>query len=258
MTTEDVFGRVRGKHCITASNVARWEGQSAVLIFDEFDPLKFTREQMRDYFATSWEWARRAHTHDPQARYFVWGWNGGLKAGASQPHGHAQMALGRGMHYAGVEGLRRAALGYRTRYGANYFDDLQSAHDDIGLGITVGQLRGCVYLAATRPKDIWIMSMANATFDDDLADALHDALRALIDHTGTGAFNVLITPPPLPALLGEGPGVGLEDWSGFPVLLRLCDRGAPGMISSDLGMIDIYAHNVIAADPFVVKARSFL
>ncbi len=249
-TAEDVFGRARGKYCVTASNISRWEGQSAVLILDEHDPLKFTREHMRDYMATSWEWAQRAHAHDPEARYFVWGWNGGLKAGASIQHAHMQLALGRNMHYAKIEWLRRAALDYRTRHGASYFDDLQIAHDDVGLGLTAGTLRGFVYLAPTCLKEIGLMGRA---FDDELADALHDALRALIDRTGTDAFNVFVTPPLIPPLKGRREDA--EDWTGFPVLVRIGDRGPASMVSSDIGWLDLYAHNVISTDPFVVKAQ---
>lgn len=246
-TTEDVFGRVRGRYCITASNVARWEGQGAVLIFDEPDPLAFTRDHLRDYFQASLEWARRAHRCDPQARYFLWMWNGGLKGGASVAHAHAQIGLGRGMHYAQVERLRRAALAYRERHGANYFDDLLAAHEDVGLDIRAGCLRGFVYLAANRPKDIWILGRA---FADDLADALHDVLRGLIERTGTRAFDVAVLMPPLYAPPFEERS---EDWSGFPVIARLGDRGSPDMISSDIGAIDLYAHNTIAADPFEVR-----
>lgn len=246
-TTEDVFGRVRGRYCITASNVARWEGQGAVLIFDEPDPLAFTRDHLRDYFQASLEWARRAHRRDPRARYFLWMWNGGLKGGASVAHAHAQIGLGRGMHYAKVEMLRRAALAYGERHGTNYFDDLFAAHDDVGLSIHAGRLRGFVYLAANRPKDTWILGRA---FDDDLADALHDVLRALIERAGARAFDVAVLMPPLYAPPFEERS---EDWSGFPVIARLGDRGAPDMISSDIGAIDLYAHNTIAADPFEVR-----
>jgi hypothetical protein len=266
-TAEDVFGRVRGKYCVTTSNVARWDGQCAVLIFDEYDPLKFTRDHMRDYFATSLEWARRAHDYDPPARNFVWMWNGGLKGGASIPHAHAQMGLGRGRPYAFVERLRRATTAYRREHGADYFADLLSAHEDVGLGVEFAGLRGFFYLAANRSKDLWIYG---AAFDETLADALHDALRALIDHTGMGAFNVGIVMPPLftPSPSGGGTsskrsggeegwgeGENQADWTGFPVLLRIGDRGSPHMISSDVGAMDLYGQSVIAADPIAVQAQ---
>ncbi|HEY3342614.1 MAG TPA: hypothetical protein VGK81_11380, partial [Anaerolineae bacterium] len=145
-TAADVFGRIRGAHCITTSNIARWDGQCAVLIFDEPDPLAFTRAHLRDYFRTSLRWAARAHQADPQARYLVWMWNGGPAGGASIPHAHAQIGLGRSPHYTMVEGLRQAGLSYRAHSGINYFDDLYAAHVDAGLGFGMGDVRGFVSL----------------------------------------------------------------------------------------------------------------
>lgn len=250
-TSEDVFGRVRGEHCITASNISRWEGWCAVCIFDEPDPLKLTQVQARDYFRTSLQWARLANQHDPLARNFIWMWNGGLKGGASVPHAHAQMALGHGMHYAGVEALRRAASAYRERHHADYFEDLLAIHEDVGLDVALGKLRGFFYLAALRSSD---MLAFGDGFNDDLADALHAGLRGLIDRAGTTAFIAGALLPPLfpPPSTGEGMGGG---WSGFPHILRLTDRGPAQMISSDVGAIDLYAHRVITLDPYAVRAQ---
>jgi hypothetical protein len=244
-TAEDVFGRVRGAHCITTSNVSRWDGLCAVEIFDEPDPLAFTRTQLRDYLRVGLTWARHANVQDPAARYFIWMWNGGPKAGASIAHAHAQMALGREQHYARVEGLREAALRYRAQHGANYFDDLYAAHADLGL--TFEHARGFVNLAPQRSKDIMIYG---AAIDDALADALHDQLRGLIARTGTNAFNAVVLAPPLFA-----PESGsTENWEGFPVIARVCDRGSAAMLSSDIGALDVYAHNTISTDPFAVHA----
>jgi hypothetical protein len=253
-TSEDVFGRVRGEHCVTASNISRWEGQCAVCIFDEPDPLKLTQAQARDYFRASLKWAQLAHEHDPLARYFIWMWNGGLKGGASVPHAHAQMALGRGMHYAGVENLRRIAQAYRGRHHSDYFEDLLAIHEDMGLDVTMGRLRGFFYLAALRSKD---MMLYGDGFNDDLADGLHAGLRGLIDRTGTTAFIAGVLPPPLFPSPMDGGGIegGGEDWSHFPTILRLTDRGPAQMISSDVGAIDLYAHRVITLDPYAVRAQ---
>jgi hypothetical protein len=49
-------------------------------------------------------------------------------------------------------------------------------------------------------------------------------------------------------------GGGNADWLGFPVILRIGDRGAPEMLSSDVGAMDLYGHNVIAADPYHIQA----
>ncbi len=243
-TAADTFGRARGEHCVTASNVARWDGQCGVLIFDEPDPLAFTRDHIRDYFRASLAWARRAHDADPDARYFVWMWNGGAAGGASVLHAHAQLGLGRRRHYARVEGLRRAALDYRERHAADYFADLLAAHADVGLAFQTCGLDGFVYLAPIKNKETWVFGHA---FDDPFADAFHDTLRALVDRAGVRAFDAAILMPPLFGPLDE-------DWSRFPVIARIIDRGRPEAVSSDFGALDVFAHSVITHDPFAVRA----
>ena len=42
-TPEDLFGRVVGKHCVTASNVAKFDGLHGLVIFNEFNLLNFSR-----------------------------------------------------------------------------------------------------------------------------------------------------------------------------------------------------------------------
>jgi hypothetical protein len=240
-TAADVFGRIRGEYCVTTSNIARWDGQCAVLIFDEPDPLAFTRAHLRDYFRTALHWAEAAHQADAQARFLVWMWNGGSAGGASVAHAHAQLGLTRISNYALVEGLRKAALSYQARYRVNYFDDLYAAHDDVGLGFTCSGLRGFVHLAAVRPKDTWLLGDA---FDDTLADAVHDVLRAYVDRSDLRGFNVGVVMPPLYEASNG------DDWSGFPVIARIVDRGSPNAASSDVGSMDILAQRVIGDDPY--------
>jgi hypothetical protein len=80
-----------------------------------------------------------------------------------------------------------------------------------------------------------------------LADTLHIILRNLIDVQGMRAFNLAIALPPF--------GPSGEDWSDFPILLRLGDRGDPLAPSSDLGANEIYATGCITVDPFEVAAQ---
>ena len=47
-TPADVFGRVRGSHSTTASNVAKYDGFHGLVIFDDHDPLEFTPEKVDD------------------------------------------------------------------------------------------------------------------------------------------------------------------------------------------------------------------
>ncbi len=239
-TPADVFGRAQGAHCITASNIARWEGWGSVVIFDEPDIHRLTAAHLCDCFRVSLEWACRAHAYDPQARFFLWTWNAGLKAGASISHAHAQVALARGTHYAGVERLRRDAQAYRRAHGIDYFADLFAAHADVGLTFRLADVSGLVYLTPLRPRETWLL--ANA-LDDALANALHTVIRTL----SLECFNVVAFMPPL---FGSQAG-----WEGFPVILRIGDRGSTRLRSSDIGAVDLYAQAVIAADPFAARAQ---
>ena len=249
-TAADIFGRVHGKHCVTTSNIARWEGMNAVLIFDTFDPLAIDAAHMRDYFAASREWARRGRQAAPEARHFVWMWNGGPMGGASIPHAHAQLALARGRTYAFIERLRLAALGYRARYGSDYFADLLAAHADVGLGFALGGVPGLINLGALRGYDTWLLG---AAFDDALASAFARALRALIDQAGTRAFTASVVMPPINAEGGpERPDD--PDWRGFPFIARIVDRGRADAASSDIGSLDLFGASVIGHDPYTAAA----
>jgi hypothetical protein len=243
-TPADVFGRVRGKHCVTASNIAKYDGFHCVLIFDEHHPLRFTRESVHDAVDTALTWARKAHDVDAEARYFFFMWNCLWRSGASIIHGHAQAVLTRGMHYAKVERWRRAALRYRLAHGANYFDDLVAAHEALGLVVSLGDARIVAYLTPIKDKETLVIA---PTLNHNLVDAIYDVLDAFVHRLGVTAFNLALYLPPI------GPLDHVEeDWSGFPAIVRLENRGDPNKKTSDLGAMELFASSVVAGDPFQV------
>lgn len=241
-TPEDTFGRVRGRHSITASNIAKYDGFHGLVIFDEHNPLHLEPAAVSDYFDTALAWASEAHETDPSARYFLFMWNCLWKSGASITHGHAQMTLTRDMHYAKVEALRRAALTYRQEYGTSYFDDLYATHCDLGLTFSDGTVRGLAYLTPIKEKEVLLMA-------DELNAALKERIyRALCHFTqelNVLSFNLALYMPPL------GPP-DHEDWSDFPVMVRIVDRGDLGNNVADFGGMELYGQSVIGTDPFFV------
>ena len=241
LTPADSFGRVRGKHCITASNIAKYDGFHGLVIFDEHNPLRFGREEVKDYFDTALAWAHKAHEADPEARYFFLMWNCLWKSGASIIHGHIQVTLSRGMHYAKVEALRRAALGYRERYGSNYFDDLYRVHYVLGLGWEAGGVRRIAYLTPIKEKETLLIA---PELDDAFKEAVYQTLDAFVNRLGVSSFNLAVYIPPI----APAP----EDWEGFPVLARVVDRGDPANRTADFGAMELYAASVVASDPFRV------
>jgi hypothetical protein len=265
-TTADTFGRIRGRFCVSAANVAKYDGWHGLVIFDEPHPLRFDALRLRDYLDTALRWIAAAHAHDQQAVYPIIFWNCLPKSGATIMHGHMQVALARGMHYARVEAWRRAAQAYRAERGAGYFDDLFAVHQALGLDIPHGGgPRAFAHLTPLRNREIVLFDPLPAAYAEiephapigdapssaaplaPLADRLYAILRNLIDIQGVRAFNLAIALPPL-GPTGEG-------WAGFPALVRLGDRGDPLASSCDLGATELYATGCVTADPFEVAAQ---
>lgn len=240
-TPEDVFGRVHGQHAITASNVAKYDGLHGVVIFDEHDPLALTRERVKDYIDTAWAWGQHAAAADPQASYFFFMWNCVWKAAASLVHGHSQMTLTREMHYPKIEFLRRAACAYREQYAANYFDDLAAVHRGLHLGLRWRSVDVAVSLTPVKERETLLIA---PSLNDDLKEAIFIVLDAFVKRLGVTSFNVAIQMPPI--------GPAAEDWSGFPVVARIVDRGDPMNRTGDIGAMELYAASVIGSDPFFV------
>ncbi len=241
-TPADTFGRVRGRHSITASNIAKYDGFHGLVIFDQHNPLQFDREAIGDYLDTALNWAAQAHATDASARYFFFMWNCLWKSGASIAHGHAQMTLTRDMHYAKVEALRRAALAYRAQHGSDYFHDLYAIHRDLGLAFGDDQVWGMAYLTPIKEKEVLLIGEA---VNEPFKDWLYHVLRVFTRDLNVLSFNLALYMPPL-----EAPEH--EDWSGFPVVARLVDRGDLGNKAADFGGMELYAQSVVGTDPFFV------
>lgn len=230
-TPLDLFGRVRGRYAVTASNMAKYDHLHAVIIFKEHDPLLWEEERIGDCLNVGMEWCRRAHEHDPEARYPFLLWNCLWRAGASIVHGHAQVLLSV-EPYHGVAALEKARASYLGRFGRAYEMDLVGAHDMLGLALKKGNTEILAYLTPIKEKEVLILSRDYTCLAGAIAHALH-AYRDL----GVQSFNLAILMPPL----GEE-GV-------FTV--RIVDRGDPGIRSSDIGAMELYARTpVVAGDPF--------
>lgn len=241
LTPEDLFGRIRGKYSITASNIAKYDALHGIVIFDQYNPLAFTKERIIDYIDTGWKWAQEAHKLDPNAKYFFFIWNCLWRAGASLPHGHAQVMLTQDIHYAKIEGLRRAALRYQKEYNSNYFDDLYLAHYFVGCGFKKEGVKILAYLTPVKDKEVMLLS---SELSLSLKERIYEVLACFRDKMNVTSFNLSLVTPPLAEVE--------EDWEGFPVITRIVDRGDPRVTASDIGAMELYAASVISSDPFEV------
>ena len=240
-TPEDLFGRLRNDTALTAANVAKYDAHHSLLIFSEPNPLRFDRASVRGCVELANRWFTAAHEADPDAVYPFFLWNCLWRAGGSIVHGHAQVQLARGHHYARIEALRHAATAYREEHGANYFDDLAALHTSLGLGWTRGSVRMLASLTPTKEKETLILA---PTFGEDAADALYETLAVFRDAFGVQSFNAGALLPPLSETS--------EDWEGFPCVVRAVDRGPLGARPSDIGSMELFAEPVVASDPFAV------
>ena len=242
-TPADVFGRVRGEHSITASNVAKYDGFHGVVVFDDHNPLHLTPEKISDYVSVGLEWCHKALEADPEARFPFLMWNCLWRAGGSIIHGHAQVTVTRGTHYPRVERLRRAAASYRSEHGSDYFVDLYRVHDSLGLGIPAeGRVRAFASLTPIKEKELVVIG--GSSEDSSLQWTVGALLRDYVRTLGVRAFNVAFYMPPLVPTE--------EDWSDFPTVVHLVDRGSPANRTSDIGAMELYAASVVTSDPFRV------
>lgn len=240
-TPADPFGRIEGEYGISAANVAKFDVHHGLVIFREHNPLRFSRESLMDYIDVSQRWIDAAHQQDPDARYPLIIWNCLWRAGGSVTHGHFQLAITRDMHYPRVERLRRAAVEYKREYQSDYFSDWLQVHSDLGCATQVGNVGVVSHLAPAKDQEIILIS---DRLDNDFKEVLYKVLAAYISRLGVTSFNMAISLPPL--------GATSEDWSGFPVMARLVDRGDADSRTSDIGAMELYAQNVVASDPLTV------
>jgi len=238
-TPEDPFGRVAGKFCVTASNIAKCNDLHGLVIFNQPHPLKFTQNEVIDYLDTAWRWAKLAHKHYPSHRYFFFCWNCLWRSGASINHGHAQMTLSQWRAYSRIESLRQAALSYQKRYHSNYFNDLFRIHQALGLAYEMDGIYTMAYLTPVKNHEILVMAHE---LTSAFASRLYDGLTLYRDILGVTSFNLALTTPPLCNTR--------ETWKGFPVIGWMVDRGKLEYRSSDIGSLELFATNSVDSSPF--------
>jgi len=243
-TPADLFGRVQGRHSITASNIAKYDGDHGLVIFQEHNPLKISQETIYDYFETGLEWAKKARELEPESKYYFFMWNCLWKSGASIIHGHAQMTMTQGMHYPKVEGLRRTAVAYQQQYGNCYFADLFKVHQSLGLAWEWQcGVKGISYLTPIKEKEVLLWAPKAGS---PLYRGVFHVLQKYLE-MGVASFNLALYLPPLAETE--------EDWSNFPAVVRIVDRGDPNNKTADFGAMELYAASVISSDPFKVAEK---
>ena len=246
-TPANAFGRVRGARMISGANAAAADIHHAVLVFESHDPLAFDAELVADLLTTGRAWADAARAWDPTAANYLLIWNCLWRAGGSIVHGHAQVLLGAGAHYARLERMRRDAAAYRGEHGSELLDDLIAVHRDLEL--TIEGRDGVIVLAhltPTKEREAIVVGPAGMDERDPaFAEGVASTLIALRDRIGVRSFNLALWRPPL----DESP-----DWRWLRPMARIVDRGDLASRPSDIGAMELFATPIVGADPFELAA----
>ncbi len=240
MTPKCEFGRVEGEESITGANVAKYDSVHGLNIFKDHNPFSFTFEKIDDYLKTGMKWVREAYENRKEDgfKYPHIMWNCMPKAGASIIHGHMQLLLTQGRHYANIDLYRQASVKYSENYSSNFFEDWFQAHSSVGLGAKFGNVKLFANLTPRKEKEIIITSK---DFKTPVSKVIHSVLSSLVKHMGVESFNVGIMLPPLD-----------KSWKSFPgCVIRIIDRGSLNSPTVDYGGLEITAgHVVIGTDPY--------
>lgn len=238
-TPEDLFGRVEGKYCITASNLAKYDAYSSLLIFKKHNPLDFTQEELSDYLDTAFNWFKRVYEYDDKYRFPFLIWNCLYKAGASQVHGHAQIIMTKEFPYAKMENLIKAVRNYKKIEGRDYFGDLYTLHRSLGLAYDHGAVKIIISLTPLKEKEILIISPDSPDKSIEAKEAVFKILRCYIDVLGVDNFNLAVYCPQITQ-------------NRFPYLIKMVDRGPFLSKAVDMGGMELYGSSVASNDPYQI------
>jgi hypothetical protein len=232
-TPLDFFGRIKGKYCITASNIAKYDYFHSMIIFKEHNPLKIKAVWLKDYFETAEKWFNEVLKMDNEAKNTFLIWNNLWRAGASIIHGHMQLTASR-MKYGKIKKLEETYEGYRKKFKSNYFSDLSEVHKSLGLLKKVNKTNVLFYLTPIKEKEILIFSKEKRF--PNLSDLIYKIIQNYF-RLGVQSFNLSL--------------YKIKDYW----VVHIVDRGSLENRNSDIGTMELYGNSVIAFDPF--KLRKF-
>ncbi|MFB0551157.1 MAG: hypothetical protein ACETVV_01125, partial [Nitrososphaeria archaeon] len=95
------------------------------------------------------------------------------------------------------------------------------------------------YLTPIKEKEVLLIA---DSLDRSFKKTVYKVIRCLVDTLGTVSFNLAAYIPPMSSTN--------EDWTGFPVMARIVDRGDPSIRTADIGAMELYASSVVSSDPF--------
>jgi len=232
-TPSDSFGRIKGKYCITASNIAKYDYFHSLIIFKEHNPLKIKKVWLRDYFETAEKWFLEVKKLDKEAKNNFLIWNCLWRSGASIIHGHMQVTSSK-MKYGKVKKLEEISEKYKQKFNSDYFLDLFRVHKSLGLLREINGTKMLFYLTPVKEKEIVIFSKEKRFAN--LSDLIYKIIKNYF-RLGVKSFNLSL--------------YKIENYW----ITHLVDRGNLEDKSSDIGGMELYGNSVISFDPFKLSEK---
>lgn len=234
-TPEDTFGRIYGTDDISAANIAKYDDKHGLIIFNKFNPLKVSKEELENHFSSAMKWFEKAHAEDKKAVYPILLWNSLFKSGASVVHGHMQTLLS-DIPYGRIGRKNALVQEYKTKYKTNYFDDLYKIHESLGLGFTNKKIKIYTSLTPAKEKETVIIS---EELNKEVIDQVYYIVEAF-KKLGVNSFNMFAILKPY------------TKWN-LPIIIRIVDRGSISNKTTDVGALELFTqHAVIGSDPYQV------
>lgn len=258
LSAEDTFGRIEGKHCVSASNLFKYAAPSqGVILFKHHDPLELDLPRVADLLEVADGWFNAAaEAAAAQDLHPLLVWNALPRAGASQYHGHAQTMVS-AVPFPMQLREKYACERFSGQYdGASYYDALVEAHAAVGLATRWAAVaeqddsgsKATAYASICPLKDAEIVVHGASLRCPAFQALVFAALHALIGELGCQSFNAGFHNIPLASVRGSVSG------GSVPVVARVVSRGRVGSAASDFGGLEVFGGASIGhTDPWRVK-----
>ena len=232
-TPPDVFGRIKGKYCTTASNIAKYDKFHGLIIFNEHNPLKLKKAWLKDYLETAEKWFDQIDKSNKGMINNFLIWNCLWRSSASINHGHMQVTASE-TKYQKIIKLEELYDQYKKKFKSDYFIDLFKVHKCLGLGEKIGKSMVIYYLTPIKEKEIIILSKEKRF--PEISDLIYNLIKNYF-RIGVLSFNISLT-----------------NIKGY-WMVRLVDRGSLENRNSDIGAMELYGNSVVAFDPFKLSKK---
>jgi len=251
-TPEDSFGRIEGKYCITAANIAKYDNYHSLLIFKKHNPLDFNFGEFNDYISTSFKWFEKVHKISNNYIHPMLIWNCLAKAGASKTHGHFQLLTTKTI-YPKIKSKLNINSIYYNKYKHNYFLDILQIHEYLDLIFKKDKNIIIAYLTPIKENEVIILS---PELDENFIYYLYNILRIYIDRLNIKSFNFTLFSLNLDETFKNFKKFYFKVNKFNKIFIaKIVDRGNPLKNISDIASMEIFASSVISSDPYNVIAN---